>query len=263
MTNIFQLSTAEAQKQVVETFSSDEKFCYSDVNIRSSMRYMICDDTSAVECLEVVRSKKIKHVLQNSVQSLQDKLAYLKQIDYRSEDYFDDKMNFLSAEVYSARFNAQNDRNQLLTDAFRTVGLDTDATKNQYLYQVGLELVMNAQIDAPKISSKNHAEDSILIIEKNPNKGLVSISVIDFYGSLDCYKMLENIYAAHKNGFRNSMSKNSIGAGLGSALIYEYADSLLIGVIPDQKSRVTAILPFGVSEKRMTQIQKSLHIIKE
>ncbi len=74
--------------------------------------------------------------------------------------------------------------------------------------------------------------------------------------------MIENIYSANKIGFRDSMSKNSIGSGLGTAITFDHADSIFIGVVPGKVSRVTVVVPFGLSGKKTIQIQKSLHIIE-
>lgn len=262
MSNMFSLSQAEAQKQIAAVFTSADKFCYSQSDVKSQNCYMVTDNMSPVDCLGLIRGRQITNVLQNSIQGLTDKLNFLKSIDYKLEDFFNKDLQLLNADVVIQPFGMKDDRGEVIEQAFLPADLEIDMTKYQYLFQVAAELVMNAQIDAPKISTKSNVAKSLLVVEKNKNKGLVAISVIDHYGSLDCYKMLENIYAAHKDGFRDSMSKNSIGAGLGSAMIYEFVDSLVIGVIPDVMSRVTAILPYGVSEKKINQIQKSIHIIK-
>lgn len=261
--NIFKMDMSEAKDTVKKIFSTDEKFSFCPDKIFSSTSYCIADSLSALDCLTLIRDKKTDHIMQNSIQSLEDKLELLKLIDYKNEDFFEDKLSILNADKVSTQFNIDTDRTQLVEKTFQDINLNLDMVKYQYLHQVAIELVMNAQIDAPKISNYKAVNDSILIMEKNAAKGLFAISVIDFYGSLDSYKMLENIYAAHKNGFRNSMSKNSIGAGLGSAMIYEYSDSLFIGVLPNKISRVTAILPLGISEKKTIQIQKSIHLVKE
>lgn len=262
MSNVFSLSQADVQKQITDVFSSVDKFCYSQGDVKANSCYMVTDSLSAVDCLSLIRGRQITSVLQNSIQCLADKLNFLKSVDYKLEDYFNKDLSFLDADVVIQPFGMNDDRTEVIEQAFLPADLEIDMTKYQYLFQVAAELVMNAQIDAPKISGKTNAAKSLLVVEKNQSKGLVAISVIDHYGSLDCYKMLDNVYAAHKDGFRNSMSKNSIGAGLGSAMIYEFVDSLMMGVIPDVMSRVAAILPYGVSEKKINQIQKSIHIIK-
>lgn len=263
MSNIFHLAQLDAQKQVADAFLSADKFCYSSTDIQNTSLYMVADNLSALDCLALIRDRKVTSVLQNSIQGLSDKLNFLKVIDQKFEEYFNKDLKMISSEGVVQSFGVTDDRDKIIKQAFLPADLDIDMTKYQYLFQVATELIMNAQIDAPKISRKLNVPDSLLVVEKNELQGLVAISVIDYYGSLDCYKMLENIYAAHKNGFRESISKNSIGAGLGSAMIYEHVDSLIMGVIPGGMSRVTAILPFGISEKKITQIQKSIYIIKE
>jgi hypothetical protein len=262
MSNIFHLSQLDAKKQVADAFSSDDKFCYSSADVKNTSSYMVADNLSAFDCLALIRDRKVTSIVQNSIQGLSDKLIFLKAIDYKFEDYFNKDLKMISTDGVIQSFGMSDDRDEIIGQAFLPADLDMDMTKYQYLFQVAAELVMNAQIDAPKISGKFNVPNSLLVVEKNKDKGLVAISVIDYYGSLDCYKMLENIYAAQKDGFRDSMSKNSIGAGLGSAMVYEHVDSLIIGVIPGVISRVTAILPYGVSEKKINQIQKSIHIIK-
>lgn len=263
MSSQFSQTAAEAQMQVTQVFSSESKFCFDRDCHGDQKIYLVSSDLSAIECLEIIRQKKVKTVLQNSLQTLSDKLGFLKKVDDQRDVYFSENLSFLDAEMSLVKFSVSDLREHVIEKAFTSAAIDLDMTKYQYVFQVALELVMNAQIDAPKLSNQTLTQNpSMLICEKNLSKGLVAISVIDHYGSLDCYKMLENIYLAHKNGFRDSMSKNSVGAGLGSALIYEYSDSLFVGVIPGQMTRVTAILPYAVSEKKINQIQKSIHIIK-
>ena len=262
MSNIFSLSRSDVQEKVKDAFTSEAKICFDQAGVKADSSYMIADGLNPLECLEVIRAKQITNLLQNSLQCMADKLQFLKAVDYKLEDYFNPNLSLTNADVVVLPFTLTEDRDEVIQKAFAKAYLDLDMSKYQYLFQVATELVMNAQIDAPKISKKTGVPNSMLIVEKNMAKGLVAISTIDHYGSLDPYKMLGNIYAANKDGFRDSMSKNSIGAGLGSALIYEHSDSLVMGVIPDVMSRVSAILPYGVSEKKINQIQKSLHIIK-
>lgn len=262
MSNIFHLSKTDAQQQITDVFSSEDRFCYSQGEIKADSRFMVADDMSPLDCLSLIRDRQITSVMQNSLQNITDKLNFLKSVDCKAIDFFNKDLRLIEHDAFIQSFSLDDDREKIIEQAFMPADLDIDMTKYQYLFQVAAELVMNAQIDAPKISGNTKVPMSLLVVEKNKNKGLVAISVIDHYGSLDCYKMLENIYSAHKNGFRDAMSKNSIGAGLGSAMIYQHVDSLIMGAIPGKMSRVSAILPYGVSGKKINQIQKSIHIIK-
>lgn len=262
MSNIYFLSKSEVTSKVNEVFSSSNKICFDQDTINSNHCFMISDGISALDCLEILRNRQIKNIVQNSIQDLSEKLNFLKSFELNSKDYFESNLSLVDSEIITVSFSLNDDRNKIIEKAFLLSGIDLDMTKYQYLYQVAAELVMNAQIDAPKLSTKVNVADSLLVIEKNLSKGLIAISTIDNYGSLDPYKMLENIYAAFKDGFRDALSKNSIGAGLGSAIIYEHVDSLFIGAVSGEFSRVSAVLPYGISEKKINQIQKSLHIIK-
>lgn len=261
--NLFKLNLDEVQKNTEKVFGRDNKFSFDLESLHKDSKCLVSDNLTSLECLSVIRNKSVKHVLQNSIQSLDDKLDKLKDIFFSNEKYFEENFRLLSGVSYVQVFNIQSDRYDIVDETFSKMSSFSENIKDQSLKQVTTELIMNAQIDAPKISGNKSTKDSILVLEKDDSKGLFAISVIDYYGSLDCYKMLENIYAAHKNGYHNAMSQNSIGAGLGGAMMYELADSLYIGAIPNQVSRVSVVLPYRVSERKIDHIQKSIHLIKE
>jgi len=254
----------ESEKDLIlENFSDVSEFCFNLNEIDQSKKVLIESHLSLIETLKPLLNTTIKCVLQDSIQSLNDKVKLLSKINGNKNNFFEKDFSFISGKILNHNFTHQSDRSKILDYFFDQNNLDTDLVKNQKLYQVASELIMNAQIDAPKYSSNNNNQSSLIIIEKNEDINLLSISVIDYYGSLDCKKMVKKIFDAYENGFRESMSSVGHGAGLGAAMLYGYVDSLFIGCQPHKVSRVTAILPLALSEKKIDQIKKTICIVEE
>ncbi len=220
---------------------------------------LCADQLSPIECLDVILSKKTQHCIQNSLESLESKCDFLNKIYVNKFDFFSPHFEVIQGNSCILDFNDISSRDDLINKALSQLGLNADSQKLSSICQTLEELVMNAQVDAKKLSKKVVLDHSKLIL--NVSSQLIAISIIDFYGTLDCYKLLKHIQAALTLGFDKAMSKNSIGAGLGSAIVYEHCDSLIMGVIPNEITRVTVILPLAVSEKKKQYIQKSIHII--
>lgn len=254
------------QKYVESHFLNIHEVCYILDGVKAvndQHKILIADNLRPLEVLNLLMSENVRCVIQNSFQSLMDKLVIVSKAHAQKSLFFDASFSFVDGDIMIQKFTATEDRTSMLENFFLFNNLDLEMVKNQKLYQVTQELIMNAQIDAPKYSAKKESKVSTVIIEKNESSHLVAISVIDEYGSLDIRKMLHKIHSAHSQGFRESMSEIGHGAGLGSAMLYQFVDSLAIGCRPNEKTRVTAIMPLGVSEKKIDSIQKSICIIEE
>lgn len=221
---------------------------------------ILCTDSlSPLECLDLVLAQKTDHCIQNSLESLENKCQLLNKIYVDKLNFFDPHFEVTQGSSCTIDFNDASSRDDLINKALSQLGLNADSQKLAGTCQTLEELIMNAQVDAKKLSKKEVLTNSKLML--NVSDRLIAISIIDFYGTLDCYKLLRHVHSAFTVGFDKSMSQNSIGAGLGSALVYEHCDSLIMGSIPNEVTRVTVVLPMAVSEKRKQFIQKSIHII--
>jgi len=262
---MYKLTNEEIQqvkKYIEDNLTEAEKYSVDVNKLSSDKCYLVVNDLTPIEVLEYILFKNIKCLIQNSIQQVFSKINILRTIEKNKSLFFDSTISFVEGDIMIQKFTSHDDRSMILENFFLFNNLDLETVKNQNLYQVTQELVMNAQIDAPKYAATESDKVSSVIIEKNESHNLVAISVIDEYGSLNINKMLDKIYKAHQQGFRESMTEIGHGAGLGSAMLYNFVDSLFIGCIPGQKTRVTAIMPLGLSEKKIEQIQKSICIIE-
>lgn len=245
-------------KNVIVGSSLKNQIAYNPLNLYQK-EILCADQLTPLECLDVILSKKTQHCIQNSLEPLESKCDFLNKIYVNKLDFFDPQFEVIRGKSCVLDFNDVSSRDDLINKALSQLGLNADSQKLSGICQTLEELIMNAQVDAKKLSKKEVLAPSKLIL--SVSNQLIAISIIDFYGTLDCYKLLKHIQAAFTLGFDKAMSKNSIGAGLGSALVYEHCDSLIMGVIPNEVTRVTVILPLAVSEKKKQFIQKSIHII--
>ena len=220
---------------------------------------LFADKLSPLDCLDIILSQKTQHCVQNSLEPLDNKCQFLNKIYVDKLDFFSPQFDVIQGSTCTIDFNDASSRDDLIKKALSQLGLNADSQKLAGICQTLEELIMNAQVDAKKLSKKEVLDHSKLMI--NVSNQLIAISIIDFYGTLDCYKLLKHIQSALTLGFDKAMSKNSIGAGLGSALVYEHCDSLIMGSVPNEVTRVTVVLPLAVSEKKKQFIQKSIHII--
>jgi len=262
MFSIGQSEITKIKHYIESHFSNAENFCYKNEDVDQSKTILVTDGLDSVQVLDMLINKNLKCVLQNSIQDLQAKIQILLRVGSNKGLFFDSSFSFIDGNIMIQKFTSLDDRESILENFFLFNNLDLEMVKNQKLYQVTQELIMNAQIDAPKFAQDQKDKVSSVIIEKNESLNLVAISVIDEYGSLSISKMLDKMYKAHSQGFRESMSEIGHGAGLGSAMLYHCVDSLSIGCIPGKKTRVTAIMPLGLSEKKIDLIQKSICIVE-
>lgn len=232
-------------------------FAYKDKKI------IIFDDgLSPKQIIELVLRKNVENVVQNSLHPLEEKIKLLHQIDQNSEYFFHENFNFLpdNDSFHKIIFDNSTPRQMILNLAFHRLHLDIDANRNS-LFKVALEeMLMNAQIDAKNISNSTENKKAHLILERK-NK-LVAASLIDFYGSLVYSKFLSPIESCLNIGIADSINQNrQRGAGIGGSLIFNAADSILMGCESGLKTRITGIFPVEFSERHQEKLQKSLVLI--
>lgn len=221
---------------------------------------LISDTLSADKVIELVLSKSAHHVVQNSLQSLSEKIDFLNRLHVDREKFFDKEFSLLSGSTsIEFSFSQFRDRYELIETIFAKLKIDSNQNRFKGFYQVLNELVMNVQMDAVQQSRNNNKEDSVIKIEQVDN--LVGLSVIDYYGSLNCLDLLSMISHALKVGLDKSIRFDTKGAGLGSSIIFNQCDSLILGSRPDKVTRISAIFPFNVSENDTNFLQKSLHVV--
>lgn len=223
---------------------------------------LITDQIEEKQVLNLALRQEIHHVLQNSMQGLEEKVLRLNGLaqDYRK--YFHNHYNILDEPEFVKTFNIGPKDNRLshMETIFKALGVDMTTSRAQPMVQVVEELIMNAQITAPMQKQSIIPRPCDLKVERKGN--LLAISAIDYYGTLAVDKFLKRIENAFSVGLGSSINFGRGGAGLGSSIIYKFSESIFIGCILDQCTRVSVVMPFNKSEKIFSTIQKSIHVIK-
>lgn len=223
---------------------------------------LVTDQIEEKQVLNMALRQEIHHVVQNSFQPLSEKI---QRLDVLSEDYrkyFNMNFNLLVDPEMTKLISIAPKDNRLshLEAIFKWLDVDISSSRAQPMVQVIEELIMNAQITAPMQKPNVIHKNIELKIEKK--KDLLAVSAMDFYGTLAVDKFLKRIEQAFMVGLGPAINYGRGGAGLGSSIIYKYCESIFLGCIWEQCTRVSVIMPFNKSEKSFSTIQKSIHLIK-
>ena len=223
---------------------------------------LVTDQIEEKQVLNMALRQEIHHVIQNSMQSLQDKVQRINNLSEDYRKYFHSHYNILLDPEMVKIFSIGPKDNRLthIESIFKWLELDMMSSRVQPMVQVAEELIMNAQITAPLQRPNVTPKNIELKIEKK--KDLIAISAIDYYGTLGIDKFLKRVENAFTVGLGQAINFGRGGAGLGSSIIYKYAESIYLGCITEQCTRVSIIMPFNKSEKVFSTIQKSIHVIK-
>ena len=223
---------------------------------------LITDQIEEKQVLNLALRQEIHHVVQNSLQSLEDKVHRLNVLSEDYRKYFQPQFNILLDPELVKVFTIGPKDNRLthIESIFKLLNVDMMSSRAQPMVQVIEELIMNAQITAPLQRQSVTHKSVDLKIEKK--KDLIAISAIDYYGTLGIDKFLKRIENAFSIGLGQSINFGRGGAGLGSSIIYKFAESIYLGCITEQCTRVSVVMPFNKSEKIFSTIQKSIHVIK-
>lgn len=220
------------------------------------------DQLSESQLVQLVMYRDLRHIVQNSFQSADEKIDFLNSLMDGKKDYFGLDFNMLeegsASEIYE--FTALTNRQDLINKVCEFCLLDPAGSRATRAVEVLEELIMNAQINAPLLRQGSISARSFVKIEYSDK--LLAISVFDYYGSLDWKKFLKKIENGLALGLDKALNFGRGGAGIGSTIIFRNCDSLFLGVIPSKKTRVSVIMPYKAAEKKYENIQKSIHIIE-
>jgi len=238
-------------------------FTLSEFNKKPGKKnLLVTDQVEEKQVLNMALRQEIHHVLQNSIQPLTEKI---QRLDVLSEDYrkyFNLNFNLLVDPEMSKIISIGPKDNRLthLEAIFKWLNVDISSSRAQPMVQVIEEMIMNAQITAPLQKPNVIPKNIELKIEKKND--LLAISALDYYGTLAVDKFLKRIEQAFMVGLGGAINYGRGGAGLGSSIIYKNCESIFLGCIWEQCTRVSVVMPFNKSEKTFSTMQKSIHLIK-
>lgn len=261
----------EARQLIVDQFLAKNNadfgcstHCNEAEALKQKMFVLLADGYSDLKIVESVLPGKLEYVAQNSYWSIQEKMSALFSLTREPKLFLSEDFNIFTdaTNTYEFNFNTNTYINRFIEDIFREIDLDINSSRSIPIQQTIVELVVNAQHDAPvnalKLVRPEDMTDSLLVIEKNEK--LLAITVIDHYGTLNIGKFLTKITSSLKIGRGQSINFGLGGAGLGGSLIYNHCDTLMLGCKPNKKTRVTSVLPYNLNEDKLSYIQKSIFL---
>lgn len=220
------------------------------------------DQLTPKQVVGLAHRQNVDYVIQNSLQPFSEKVKILNAIDRDKKEFFREEFSFFIDPVCKHKiiFDSNTPRKTILNLTFHRLEIDIDASRSQNLKTALEEMIMNAQIDARILGNQTANLKSTLILEKKDK--LVAASIIDLYGTLTYSKFIGQIESVLEIGFSNSINHNRArGAGIGSSIIFNASDSLYLGCLPSEKTRVTAVIPVGLSETKQEKLQKSIFLL--
>jgi hypothetical protein len=160
------------------------------------------------------------------------------------------------------KFKDSNDKKNLKDSAMTFINeIGSDAV-TQAADAIIEELYMNAIIDAPREAQKQNwnlpVNPSELFLARSDK--VLQISCLDYFGSLDVNKVFRRMAEVYEKGAGQAINLNSgSGAGIGCILLFENSSGMVFGVRPKEKTKVTCLVPIGISNRQRAQMKKSLH----
>ena len=222
---------------------------------------LVEDGLNPSQILEMCINRNLKHVIQNSKMSLDQKFAIAQKLLRNPIESLNfDFPLFESSDInHTFEFSSDTNRSKLLSTVLDKLGVDIKNHNQQHIVTSVEELIMNAQVHAPRYGAFKSPHRMSFLMEKKDD--YVALSVFDDYGTLTINKFLNKILNTFTLGVKESINYGTGGAGLGSSIIFANAEVLYIGVLPKRITRVTVLCPLKKREKEKELEQKSIQII--
>ena len=233
---------------------------YQSARVKDST-ILVEDALNPSQILEMCINRNLKHVIQNSKMSLKQKFEIAQRLLKNPLEslHFGFPL-FKDAEVsHIFEFSSDTNRTNLLKTVLEKLNVDIKNHNQEHIVSSVEELIMNAQVHAPRYGSFKSPHRMSFLTEKKDD--YVALSVFDDYGTLTVNRFLNKILNTFTLGVKKSINYGTGGAGLGSSIIFANAEVLYLGILPKRITRVTVLCPFKKREKEKELEQKSIQII--
>lgn len=232
-------------------------------NEEKSGDIFLTENLAANEVVSEVYSKKINHLVQKNAKRFNTDLKVAKDLVVERQKYFLPEFSFIESEKkLLVPFSGRGDKPLLKDKVSLFIEEASNTSVSESAQTIFEEMFMNAVIDAPREASRQNIPD--------PGKGFefflsasadsLQISCTDYFGSLETNKLLARMHEVYEKGAGEVINlQGTGGAGIGCVILFENSLCLIIGVHPGHQTKVTSILPLGVSNRQREKMQKSLH----
>lgn len=205
------------------------------------------------------------HIVQKNSERFEDEIRAGIGLIQNYQNYFEETYQLYGEphqKDFKFLFSGPEDKAAMKDQVIRFAGECGSEAVLQNVDSIVEELYMNAVIDAPR-------EAISLGIKKSPkpnqmylarSKRNLQISCTDFCGSLDLNKLMNRMNEVYTKGAGQAINfASGSGAGLGCVILFENCVSLYFGVIPGVMTKVSCVIPLGVSNRQRERMKKSLH----
>lgn len=217
------------------------------------------------QVINCMLDKGTQYVVQKNKGRFESELLLAGKVIDGKDNYFDSNACLFEEQASAAvnlRFRNADDKQILKKSAMSFVEEIGSESVTQAADAIIEELYMNAVIDAPREAQKLNWNLSLLPCElyMARSEKMLQISCLDHFGSLDVFKVLRRMAEVYDKGAGQAINLTAGGgAGIGCILLFENSSTMIFGVKPKEKTKVTCLVPVGVSNRQRAQMKKSLH----
>lgn len=228
--------------------------------------WIAVDETlEPAQVLAEIEKKKIHHLLQKNKERFHGDVSAAGKLAEDPEAYFEAQYKVFSEPSLGetrVSFAGPEHKDEMKERSMEFIGRLRSSAVSQSAESIIEELYMNAVMDAPRAAGKagipgKKQESTIYLAYSRLS---LQISCSDPFGSLDTRKFLARMSEVYRDGAGKAMNLSiGDGAGIGCVILFENCTSLILGVRSGQITKVTCVIPLGVSSRQRTQMRKSLH----
>ncbi len=230
------------------------------------------------ELMNLVVEKGVRHVVQMPNQDFARQVCFTAHILASSDQFFENprhhlielgSKSLLEGDIQCKTYplsipmvGKENLLEQIYTDLRQ---IPRSASIRDSAVLVADEMIMNVTKDAPLYFAKNFPDRSsqgrsaVLNIANDGQRLLIWTE--DDFGSLAVDKMIQRLQECYNSEQISPLLVEGQGAGLGCKLIFDMSVSMSVLVKPGQKTVFCAVLPLGMSNRKIQGLPKNLQIL--
>ena len=226
------------------------------------------DNLEPQAVVAAVKERGLRHIVQKSKGYFADALASAGRLIQGAECL--EKEYCFSEERVSKSltltFRSRDDKEDLKKKSMKFVKSLSSPAVTSAGDAIIEELYMNAVIDAPREAQLLgiQVENPVCEMHFCQTENWPQISCTDPYGSLAVGKLISRMDEVYTKGAGQAINMDGTeGAGLGCVLLFEQSACLSLGVQAAQRTKVTCLIPLGISNRQRADMRKSLHWLEK
>lgn len=268
----FSPNISEKLKQKNINYNLDV-YSYLDLENQKTIapKVVVGDTLKKLELLQLIKSSNFEHIIQGEKEALDAALVHIGEI-YESKDLFDfykKQIKNCEQNILEFSFSSFLQKKELLTLFSNKLPASVETRLGPLLRLVSDELVTNALYNAPlvKIQNKEKFEynkgqkPSLFFAGLSENR--IKLCCLDFFGNLNLQDLIARMIDVLLKGYSEAMSmERTRGAGLGSSIILDEAESLTVLVQPKVATYFEVQIPIHLGNKAREHLNKSIHFLE-